>query len=318
VIGAGPHRAAAAAGLLLLLGCRTQPRFTQPLALAEGKTIPAQTLNDGQDAYLLYCYACHGAQGDGRGPAAAGMRPPPRDFTLGMFKFGGIPAGGLPNDEDLVALLRSGLAGTPMLPWDITDQERLAIVQYLKTFSPRWKEEPPGPRVVPDSPDPWQGPEKEREALALGLELYHLQGARTDPQTGAPIRVYAGCNSCHPSYAPRAELLELGKRVLGHAIELRPDLYQPAADKKGDYAVDGRPLILAPIDFLFQPIKAGGSTESLYRTITAGIGGASMPSFKGLMKDSDLWALTHYVKSLADLRETPEATALHQRLVGGP
>ena len=80
--------------------------------------------------------------------------------------------------------------------------------------------------------------------------------------------------------------------------------------------VDGRKLLLPPIDFLFQPVKAGAATETLWRTITAGINGAAMPSFKGLMKDDDLWALTHYVKSLADLRGMPAATALRARLIG--
>ena len=81
----------------------------------------------------------------------------------------------------------------------------------------------------------------------------------------------------------------------------------PAADKKSDYYADGHQTVLLPIDFLFQPIKAGSDPATLFRTITAGIDGASMPSFKGVMKDDDLWALSHYVKSLADLRGTPAA-----------
>jgi mono/diheme cytochrome c family protein len=300
--------------LVLLAGCR-RPTFVEPLVFAGGKTVSAETLNDGHEAYLLNCYACHGEKGDGRGPASPGMRPPPRDFTLGTFKFGGVAAGSLPDDEDLLALLRQGLAGTPMLPWDLTERERVAIVQYLKTFSPRWKEEPPGERIVPDSPDPWAG--NEDQALELGQRLYHLQGAEHDPKSGALGRYYPGCAACHPSYLPRAELLELGTRYLGKPPDLRPDLYQPAADKRSDYTVDGRQLILLPIDFLFQPIKSGASTEGLFRTITAGIAGASMPSFKGVMKDADLWALSRYVKSLADLRGTPVAYERHAALGAG-
>jgi hypothetical protein len=224
-----------------------------------------------------------------------------------------VPAGSLPNDEDLVASLRTGLAGTPMLPWDIPDQERRAIVQYLKTFSPKWKDEAPGERVVPESPDPWQG--KEDQALDLGKRLYHLNGTETDRKTGALVRVFPGCNACHPSYLPRAELAELARKTLTQRVEFRPDLYQPAADKKSDYLADGHQTVLLPIDFLFQPIKAGNATATLYRTITAGINGASMPSFKGVMRDGDLWALSHYIKSLADMRETPAAAGLHGRLV---
>src|SRR5436189_86613 len=40
---------------LLVVGCRSQPRFTRPLVLAEGKSVPAETLNDGYEAYMLNC-----------------------------------------------------------------------------------------------------------------------------------------------------------------------------------------------------------------------------------------------------------------------
>jgi mono/diheme cytochrome c family protein len=108
-----------------------------------GQEVPAPVLNEGHEAYMRYCYACHGDKGDGNGPAAATMRPPPRDLGTGVFKFPGVAAGELPNDDDLELLIRRGLSGTPMLPWDIGERERKAIVQYLKTFSPRWKNETP-------------------------------------------------------------------------------------------------------------------------------------------------------------------------------
>ena len=46
----------------------------------------------------------------GRGPAARGLRPPPRDFTLGVFKFAAVPAGTLPHDDDLERIVRGGPA----------------------------------------------------------------------------------------------------------------------------------------------------------------------------------------------------------------
>jgi len=66
---------------LLLVGCavasavvagckgyRTQG-FKDPMKLG-GKTIPASVLTEGERAYVLHCRACHGDQGDGKGPAA--------------------------------------------------------------------------------------------------------------------------------------------------------------------------------------------------------------------------------------------------------
>jgi mono/diheme cytochrome c family protein len=290
-----------------LVACRRGP-FTQPLVLAGGARVPAEVLNDGHEAYMLYCYACHGDKGDGKGPSSPGMRPPPRDFTQGTFKFAGVATPGLPHDEDLMVLVHQGLDGTPMLPWDITDLERHAIIQYLKTFSPKWKEELPGDRVVPDGADPWLG--KEADAVEAGRRLYHLSGAQMDARTGKPSQIYAGCNACHPSYLPRQEIASLGQRILGKSPELRADPYRPAADKPSDYVVEGHQVLAMPTDFLFQRIKNGTDLVALYRTIAAGIGGTAMPTWKGALTDADLWALAHYVKSLSDVRGTGAAFAL--------
>jgi mono/diheme cytochrome c family protein len=297
--------------LLALGGCR-QPHFTQPLQLAEGKTVAPQVLEDGREAYLLYCYACHGEKGDGRGPAAPGMRPPPRDFTQGLFKFAGVPAGGLPHDDDLAALVKNGLDGTPMLPWDVTERERQAIVQYLKTFSPRWKEEAPSPKVLPDGADPWQG--KESEAIELGKRIYHFSGAKVNKE-GQLEQIFAGCSTCHPAYVPREDLQRLAKLTGVGPVE-RDDLYRPAA-KETDYVVAEHKLIILPTDFLLHRVKSGTALPALYRTIASGIGGTAMPVWKPPLGDRDLWALAHYVKSLTDLRATPEGLALQARLNPG-
>jgi mono/diheme cytochrome c family protein len=277
-----------------------------------GITVSAATLNDGHDAYLHYCYACHGDKGDGRGPAAAGMRPPPRDFTSGVFKFAGVAAGELPGDEDLVALIRNGLAGTPMLPWDIADGERRAIVQYIKTFSPIWATQGPGDPVKPDGPDPWIG--RDAEALALGEKIYHLAGVELDPTTNQPKTVLAGCNACHPSYLTPKELGELSTKVLKKPIELRELPNRPALKPSESIKVGDTMVGFLPTDFLFHPIKNGTTPEALFRTIAAGIGGTAMPTWKGSLKDEDLWAIVHYVRHLLAMRDTPAANSLRAKL----
>lgn len=306
--------AVAAVALALAAGCRDRVPFTEPLALAGGKSVSAEVLNDGYEAYTLYCYACHGEKGDGRGPSAPGMRPPPRDFTTAMFKFAGVSAGELPNDDDLAAVIANGLDGTPMLPWDITEGERSAIVQYLKTFSDRWKTDAPGQRVLPEGPDPWVG--KEAEAIEIGLRMYHLLGAEMDPATGTPRRILVGCNACHPSYLTRQEIDRHSQAALGAPAALRDDAYHPAL-KESEYRVGDLKLSVLPTDFLFHRIKNGTTPEALYRTIAAGIGGTAMPFWKASIKDADLWALSRYVKSLADMRGTPDAIALQARIASG-
>lgn len=170
------------AGMLLvlpLLACGgPDEAFTRPRVLG-GIEVDAATLNEGREVYTRTCAACHGDDGDGRGPTAPSLTIPPRDFTTGLFKYGGVPAGELPTDEDLLRTVKRGLAGTPMLAWNLTDRERRAVVQYLKTFSPRWRDEAAPPRIAPTA-DPWRG--REAEALRRGASLFR-QGA--------------GCARCH-------------------------------------------------------------------------------------------------------------------------
>jgi len=110
-----------------------------------GKRVSARRLNRGHELFVTYCAACHGVDGDGKGPASIGLRPPPRNFTQGQFKFAAVASGQLPNDEDLLRIVQKGLHGSAMLPWnDVPERDILDIIQYIKTLSPKWADKPPG------------------------------------------------------------------------------------------------------------------------------------------------------------------------------
>jgi len=294
--------------------CR-QHAFHQSLKLG-GKLVSPETLDHGKQAYTLYCRACHGDNGDGTGPAAAGYRPPPRDFTSGLFKFAAVSSGSLPRDEDLRRSVRFGLHGTAMLPWDIDDSDLDAILQYLKTFSARWKDEEPGEAIVP-SADPW-GPERASAAIARGAKVYH---------------VVAQCSSCHPAYETRQLIDQASRELSGSGVaSFRGDPYAAQAMEsdyfdRGSPAPDGgsiRLKLLAP-DFLFNELRSvrdladpASASADLYRVIAAGVGGTAMPQWQGALPEADLWALVYYVRSLALLRDTPGARALREKLAGQP
>ncbi len=284
--------------LILLLACgavackgyRT-PGFEEPQTLG-GKVVPAEVLTEGQRAYVQYCRACHGDKGDGKGPAAKGMRPPPRDFTLGLFKFGAVQGGALPHDEDLVRIVRSGLHGTAMLAWDGVPEHKVReIIQYIKTFSPRWKDEEPGEPVVTTA-DPWKG--REAEGVSRGRKVYHG---------------LAQCLSCHPAYASKAEIRAAAKELTGTGTaDFREDMYGPVLTDS-DYGVK-----LLPPDFTRAPLRSvrpQHRLEDLYRVIASGVGGTAMPTWQGSLPEEDLWAMVHFVDSLVTLKGT-ETT---QRLV---
>jgi len=117
---------------------------------ARGKRVSARRLNHGRELFVTYCSACHGVEGDGKGPAAVGLRPPPRNFKQGQYKFAAVASGQLPNDEDLLRIVQKGLHGSAMLPWnDVPERDLLDIIQYLKTLSPKWPRRHPGSRSCP-------------------------------------------------------------------------------------------------------------------------------------------------------------------------
>jgi len=260
--------------------------FSEPQKLG-GKVVPAHVLNEGEQAYVQYCRACHGDKGDGKGPAALGLRPPPRDFTLGVFKFASVPAGTLPVDDDLHRIVRGGLHGTAMLAWDGVPEGKLQqIMQYVKTFSPRWKDEEPG-EPIPTSDDPWKG--RTGEAVARGKLVYHGM---------------ARCQGCHPAYAPRSFIFQATKELTGEgSTDFREAMYHPEL-KESDYGVK-----ILPPDFTFnelRSIREDHRLEDLHRVISAGVGGTAMPTWHGSLPEEDIWALVHFVSSLVTLKGTEE------------
>lgn len=109
----------------------------------------------GEQVYERRCVGCHGAKGDGKGPSAVFLETKPRDFTMGVFKFHSTPgADSLPTDQDLFLTISHGLWGTAMPPWyGLSSSDRIAVIQYIKTFSTRWQtEEVSAPLEVPPEP----------------------------------------------------------------------------------------------------------------------------------------------------------------------
>ena len=124
--------------------------------------------NRGKKLYQRFCIGCHGEQGDGRGENAIYVDPRPRDFTAGTFKCRSTPSGAIPLDADLFNTIGRGLYSTAMPPWlPLTRQQRADLVAYVKSFSPRFREEKPGPslEVSPETP-------VSEDSIDRGRDLY--------------------------------------------------------------------------------------------------------------------------------------------------
>jgi DMSO reductase family type II enzyme heme b subunit len=123
----------------------------------------------GDAIYLKRCLQCHGKEGDGLGSAAERLNPPPRDFSLGLYKFktSAFDAD-LPNDEDLFRMIRDGMPGTAMPGWSdiLSEQDMWDVVAYIKVFAElegKPEEQVEYGTSVKSSP----------ESIALGDKLFH-------------------------------------------------------------------------------------------------------------------------------------------------
>jgi len=129
------------------VACGEGPRrFTEPMVLG-GQEVAPEVLERGARVYGLYCVSCHGADGSGRAAATRSLDAPPRDFREAAFRYVSGPEGSLPTDADLEATIRHGRPGTGMPAWDGLPAEDLhAVIQFIKTFSPRWTGQAPPAR----------------------------------------------------------------------------------------------------------------------------------------------------------------------------
>jgi len=122
----------------------------------------------GKTIYEVHCAPCHGVNGKGDGIASALLNPRPRNFTTGIFKFRSTESGSLPTDEDLTATINSGLHGTSMPDWApfIKGDSLKEVIDYVKTFSPRFQKDKPRPIRV-ETADPFSA-----SSVASGKKVY--------------------------------------------------------------------------------------------------------------------------------------------------
>jgi cytochrome c oxidase cbb3-type subunit I/II len=221
-------------------------------------------IEHGKEVYERRCVGCHGVHGDGNGPAATFMyKQRPRNFTQGVFKFR-LTAGTLPTDGDLLRTITRGVRGTAMPPWyDLPLNDRLAVIQYVKYVLAVDRSNPEKPvEFFAESPgEPLYIPPPPPPTAAL---IAH----------GKDIWVEAKCWECHG---------QTGKGDGEEAPGLTDDPgfpIQPANLRAGQF-------------------KSGSAVTDIFRTISTGLSGTPMPSYRDAFPDADRWALAYYILSLS-------------------
>ena len=203
----------------------------EPLALRESR---------GKAIYETKCAGCHGKYGNGRITADSAvstnfntayhfLNPQPRDFTTAAFKSRTTPSGALPTDEDIFRTISRGVRKGQIMPaWGnaadghiIPEQDRWDLVDYVKTFSPRFKSEPvPEPIQIPTPPYPSL---KEVPASVI--------------QEGRMVYRTLQCWSCHGN-AGRGDGPSSNELVDDWESPIRPFDFTTGAFKFGDSPAD--------------------------------------------------------------------------------
>lgn len=177
---------------------------------------PAVDVARGRQLYATRCAVCHGADGDGRGPVASSLDPPPRDLTRALYRVRSTRPGDPPSDDDLFQTITRGLDGTAMPAWSgLSEADRWALVDAIKSFSTRFDGAPPVALAVPTPPELTQA------ALERGRKSFRRYG----------------CVDCHGEHG-RGDGPAAPKLVDTAGRPLRPYDMSTGRPKRGNTPVD--------------------------------------------------------------------------------
>jgi|SRR5580765_597128 len=82
----------------------------------------------GNKIYQERCALCHGPEGKGDGPAAAGLNPKPRNHTDGTYMK-------TRTDEQLLEVIRHGKGGMPAWGGILNETEIHAVLKHVRTLA---------------------------------------------------------------------------------------------------------------------------------------------------------------------------------------
>ena len=242
-----------------------------PVSAAEGEPLrkPDWSLYyAGEYVYERNCQVCHGRRGDGQGKWAAEILPKPRSFKHANFKYRSTPFGKLPTDDDLKKTIRGGRSNTAMgMFTKLSDRELSAVVEYIKFFSPKWRDPAFVGRPVdlPEEPD-WFGDLEERAKHAEnGRATYNV-----------------ACLPCHG---------EKGEGNGPNAAALKDHLERP----------------IRPADLRNPLLRSGKTRQDMIRVLVTGLNGTPMLSFAETLTPEQMWEIVAYVdvlRSAEPVRQT--------------
>jgi tetratricopeptide (TPR) repeat protein/mono/diheme cytochrome c family protein len=243
-----------------------------------------------RDLYAAHCAACHDAAGGGNGRAARHLFPPPRNLRTEKSRLVST-RNFVPTLEDLERVLRRGMPGTSMTPFeDLTaDEQKLLAQEVLRLNRDGLREQlidaltKEGEEIDPDEVsgivDFCTTPGEVAAVPRIGS---------ADSQAilrGKDSYFRLGCDNCHGEDGSGA-----GEMLL--------------FDEKG------RPS--PPRDLAYEPFKGGNDPESLYQRIFLGMPGSPHPACPN-SPEEEIVDLVQYCRSLS--QEPKRTLTNHERMI---
>jgi len=299
----------------------------------DGIQIIGDGLQKGRNLYLRHCVHCHGVSGDGDGPTAPYLKPRPRDYRKGLFKFTSTKPGIRASRDDLFRIVKLGVPGTYMPSFMLLpDDEVSAIVEYVRWLSMRGELESKlvvqlsldfsSTRLEDESFadvsaefDEFRGSDLPDIVSSAGEELSVDWSAPEDPEnvvTPKEERVASSeesiargrklflsektkCYSCHG---------ETGAGN-GTATETINDLPgQPGVKAEEPGLFDSWGQIIKPRNLQRGLFRGGRRPVDIYRRIHSGIKGTPMQAFGNNLSDQDIWDLVNFVLNVPFEKKT--------------
>lgn len=252
----------------------------------------SERLQRGAQLFGQYCVQCHGVNGDGKGILAPYLRPSPRDYTRGVFKFVST-SNGKPRRADLIATIRRGVSGTSMPSFAQLSNDELAdLADYVIALSQRGELEQTLARVAYDDGELPAAEDLDGMIAEILTPWQEADGSIVMPLTPMPpmtdesvaegreLFLKFACSRCHGNDGRGGAIgsVDVGADIWGDKV--------PAADLTSGM------------------LRGGGRPIDVYRRIYAGIIGTPMPAFATQFQENpdDIWKLVHFVKDTGQRR----------------
>lgn len=275
--------------------------------------VDPDNLQHGAAVFNLRCAGCHGVTGDGAGEAAPFLRPKPRDYRKGIFKFTSTPYGAKPNRKDLTRVIRYGAKGTSMPAFRfLPDKDVHDLVSYVMMLSYRGEFEGAISQIVEFDYD--EDEEIDEAEFTDTLTRIHGQWQQAEYQAVLPVTAQPkygdetilagrkaflsrGCSKCHGVDA-RGQTAWISSEFIA-AQEALPEEKR----EKINFDAWGEPAPAA--DLTAGMLHGGRRPIDVYRRIFTGINGTPMPAFDQALaaEPETIWHLTHYALSVVEGRE---------------